>query len=110
MLRKICTYFNSIVFKVYVFHIFACIKLNDMKRHFFLILFLCLAVNVFAQSDSLAFVNGPWLSERVDGLVMRRCQFEQGSLFASNQHIMVWELYDNDATQVHRPFRIAMGR
>ena len=25
---------------------------------------------------------------------MRRCQFEQESLFASNQHIMVWELAD----------------
>ena len=76
-----------------------------MKRHFFLILFLCLAVNVFAQSDSLAFVNGPWLSERVDGLVMRRCQFEQGSLFASNQHIMVWELSDTDDFALQLAYR-----
>ena len=65
-----------------------------MKRQFSLILFFSLALNVFAQSDSLAFVHGPWLSERVGGLVLHRCQFEQESLFASNQHIMVWELAD----------------
>lgn len=67
-----------------------------MKRHFFFILFLVLAVNVFAQSDSLAFVHGSWLSERVDDLVLRRCQFEQESLFASNQHILVLELPNTD--------------
>lgn len=66
-----------------------------MKRYIFLILFLGLALTTFSQSDSLAFVHGPWLSERVDGLVLRRCQFEQESLFASNQHILVWELADN---------------
>lgn len=66
-----------------------------MKRHISLILFLSLALSAFSQSDSLAFVHGPWLSERVDGLVLRRCQFEQESLFASNQHIVIWELADN---------------
>ena len=76
-----------------------------MKRLFSLFLFLGLAVNVFAQSDSLAFVHGPWLSERVDGLVMRRCQFEQGSLFASNQHIMVWELSDTDDFALQLAYR-----
>ena len=57
-----------------------------------LALLLGLALNVFSQSDSAAFVHGPWLSERVDGLVMRRCQFKHESLFASNQQILVWEL------------------
>lgn len=76
-----------------------------MKRQIFLILFLGLAVNVFAQSDSLAFVNGPWLSERVDGLVLRRCLFEQESLFASNQHILVWELSDTDAFALKFAYR-----
>ena len=65
-----------------------------MKRQIIFVLFLGLVLNTLAQSDSLAFVNGPWLSERVDGLVLRRCQFEQESLFASNQHILVWELSD----------------
>jgi exopolysaccharide biosynthesis protein len=66
-----------------------------MKRHISFILFLSLVLSAFSQSDSLAFVHGPWRSERVDGLVLRRCQFEQESLFASNQHILVWELADN---------------
>ena len=76
-----------------------------MKRQIFLILFLGLAMNVFAQSDSLAFVHGPWLSERVGGLVLRRCQFEQESLFASNQHIMVWELSDTDDFALQLAYR-----
>ena len=67
-----------------------------MKRQIIFVLFFGLVLNTLAQSDSLAFVNGPWLSERVDGLVLRRCQFEQESLFASNQHILVWELSDTD--------------
>ena len=44
-----------------------------MKRQIIFVLFLGLVLNTLAQSDSLAFVNGPWLSERVDGLVLRRC-------------------------------------
>ena len=71
-------------------------------------MFLCLALSVFSQNDSAAFVNGPWLSERVDGLVLRRCQFKQNSLFDSNQQIFVWELADkgNFALQfAYRPER-----
>ena len=68
---------------------------NAMKKQVFLFFLIALTLNAFAQSDSAAFVHGPWLSERVDGLVLRRCQFEQESLFASNQHIMVWELAVN---------------
>lgn len=63
-----------------------------MKRQVVLALLLSLALNVFSQNDSAAFVHGPWLSERVDGLVLRRCQFKHESLFASNQQILVWEL------------------
>ena len=63
-----------------------------MKRQVLLVLLLGLVLNVFSQSDSAAFVHGPWLSERVDGLVLRRCRFKHESLFASNQQIMVWEL------------------
>ena len=76
-----------------------------MKRQIFLMLFLGLAMNVFAQSDSLAFVQGPWLSEKVGDLVLRRCQFEQESLFASNQHIMVWELSDTDDFALQLAYR-----
>jgi hypothetical protein len=39
-----------------------------MKRQVVLALFLGLALNVFSQNDSAAFVHGPWLSERVDGV------------------------------------------
>ena len=63
-----------------------------MKKQLLLSLFLVLALNVFSQSDSVAFVHGPWLSEKVDGLVLRRCRFKDGSLFASNQQVLVWEL------------------
>ena len=63
-----------------------------MKRQIVIAFLLGLALNVFSQSDSAAFVHGPWLSEKVDGLVMRRCQFKHESLFASNQQILVWEL------------------
>lgn len=63
-----------------------------MKKQLLLSLFLALALNVFSQSDSAAFVHGPWLSEKVDGLVLRRCRFTDGSLFASNQQVLVWEL------------------
>ena len=63
-----------------------------MKRQIVIAFFLALALNVFSQSDSVAFVHGPWLSEKVDGLVLRRCRFTDGSLFASNQQILVWEL------------------
>ena len=63
-----------------------------MKRQVVLALLLGLALNVFSQSDSAAFVHGPWLSERVEGLVLRRCQFKNESLFASNQQILIWEL------------------
>ena len=63
-----------------------------MKRQIVLALLLGLALNVFSQNDSAAFVHGPWLSERVDGLVLRRCRFKHESLFASNQQILVWEL------------------
>lgn len=63
-----------------------------MKKQFLLTFLLALALNMFSQSDSAAFVHGPWLSEKVDGLVLRRCQFKHESLFASNQQILVWEL------------------
>ena len=63
-----------------------------MNRQVLLALLLGLALNVFSQSDSAAFVHGPWLSEKVDGLVLRHCQFKHESLFASNQQILVWEL------------------
>lgn len=63
-----------------------------MKKQTLLAFLLALALNVFSQSDSVAFVHGPWLSERIDGLVLRRCRFKHESLFASNQQILVWEL------------------
>ena len=63
-----------------------------MKRQIVIAFLLGLALNVFSQSDSAAFVHGPWLSEKVDGLVLRRCHFKDKSLFASNQQILVWEL------------------
>ena len=68
------------------------ITLHDMKRRILLVLLLVIALNVFSQSDSAAFVHGSWLSERIDGLVLRRCQFKNKSLFASNQQILIWEL------------------
>ena len=63
-----------------------------MKKQILLAFLLALALNVFSQSDSAAFVHGPWLSEKVDGLVLRRCLFKDESLFTSNQQILVWEL------------------
>lgn len=80
-----------------------------MKRQVFLALLLCIALNVFSQNDSAAFVHGAWLSERVDGLVLRRCQFKHESLFSSNQQILVWELAptaDFALRLAYRPERI----
>ena len=66
-----------------------------MKRHIYIIvLFLAFAFCLQAQRDSLAFVNGNWKTETLDGMVLHQCQFDGKQLFASNQQIFVLEIPD----------------
>lgn len=66
-----------------------------MKRRIYIIvLFLAFALCLQAQRDSLAFVNGNWKTNTLDGMVLRQCQFDGKQLFASNQQIFVLELPD----------------
>lgn len=66
-----------------------------MKRRIYIIvLFLAFALCLQAQRDSLAFVNGNWKTDTLDGMVLRQCQFDGKQLFASNQQIFVLELPD----------------
>jgi len=47
-----------------------------------------------AQRDSLAFVNGNWKVDTLDGMLLRQCQFDGKQLFASNQQLFVLEIPD----------------
>ena len=68
-----------------------------MKRHIYIIvLFLAFAFCLQAQRDSLAFVNGNWKTDTLDGMVLRQCQFDGKQLFASNQQIFVLEIPDTE--------------
>jgi exopolysaccharide biosynthesis protein len=42
----------------------------------------------------LAFVNGNWQTDTLDGMLLRQCRFEGQQLFASNQQIFVLEIPD----------------
>ena len=53
-----------------------------------------LALCLHAQRDSLAFANGPWQTDTLDGMVLKQCRFEGQQLFASNQQIFVLEIPD----------------
>ena len=55
---------------------------------------LCLSLSLHAQRDSLAFVNGNWKVDTLDGMLLRQCQFDGKQLFASNQHILALEIPD----------------
>lgn len=66
-----------------------------MKKHTILTLTLItFALCLHAQRDSLAFANGPWQTDTLDGMVLKQCQFEGQQLFASNQQIFVLEIPD----------------
>ena len=66
-----------------------------MKKHTILTLTLfALALCLHAQRDSLAFVNGNWKTDTLDGMVLKQCQFVGKRLFASNQQIFVLEIPD----------------
>ncbi len=66
-----------------------------MKKHTILTLTLfALALCLHAQRDSLAFVNGNWQTDTLDGMILRQCRFEGQRLFASNQQIFVLEIPD----------------
>lgn len=66
-----------------------------MNKQIPLILALtALALCLHAQRDSLAFVNGHWKADTLDGLVLRQCQFDGKQLFASNQQLFVLEIPD----------------
>lgn len=65
-----------------------------LKRITITLLSLCLALCLHAQSDSLAFVNGNWKADTLDGMVFHQCTFSGKQLFASNQQIFVLEIPD----------------
>lgn len=53
-----------------------------------------LALCLHAQRDSLAFANGNWQTDTIDGMVLKQCRFEGQKLFASNQQVFVLEIPD----------------
>ena len=65
------------------------------KRIATILLSLTLALCLHAQRDSLAFVNGNWRIDTLDGMILKQCRFEEQQLFASNQQIFVLEIPDN---------------
>lgn len=65
-----------------------------MKRVVISLLSLTFALCLHAQCDSLAFANGPWQTDTLDGMVLKQCWFEGQQLFASNQQIFVLEIPD----------------
>ena len=65
-----------------------------MKRVVISLLSLSFALCLHAQCDSLAFANGPWQTDTLDGMVLKQCRFEGQQLFASNQQIFVLEIPD----------------
>lgn len=67
---------------------------QTMKRTTLTLTLLVLALCLHAQRDSLAFVNGPWQNDTLDGMVLKQCRFEGQQLFASNQQIFVLEIPD----------------
>ena len=65
-----------------------------IKRVVISLLSLSFALCLHAQCDSLAFANGPWQTDTLDGMVLKQCRFEGQQLFASNQQICVLEIPD----------------
>ena len=65
-----------------------------MKRIILTLTLITLALCLHAQRDSLAFVNGNWQTDTLDGMILRQCRFEGQQLFASNQQIFVLEIPD----------------
>ena len=64
------------------------------KQIYLILIAFCISLYVSAQHDSLAFVNGNWKTDTLDGMVLRKCQFVEKQLFASNQQIFVLEIPD----------------
>lgn len=76
-----------------------CITSHQIEGAFFsrIVLFflhICCFSPLFAQNDSISFVNGPWQRDTLDGLVLHRCHFDNHQLFSSNQMLFVLELSD----------------
>jgi len=65
-----------------------------IRRVFLFLIAVAFALCLHAQRDSLAFVNGNWQTDTLDGMVLRQCQFDGKSLFASNQQLFVLEIPD----------------
>ena len=78
-------------------------------RRFFVAIFVStLALCLHAQRDSLAFANGNWQTDTLDGMVLKQCRFEGQQLFASNQQIFVLEIPDTahyTLAFAHEPLR-----
>ena len=64
------------------------------KRLAIAVFFLACVLCLHAQRDSLAFVNGKWQTDTLDGMVLKQCRFEGQQLFASNQQIFLLEIPD----------------
>jgi len=63
-----------------------------MKHTILTLILIAFALCLHAQRDSLAFVNGNWQTDTLDGMLLRQCRFEGQQLFASNQQIFVLEI------------------
>ncbi len=69
-----------------------------------LVVFMSLAVHVFAANDSLVVVNAKWQVRKLDkGVWLSTCHFRDSSLFMSNQNISILEVRQN------RKLRLTLG-
>lgn len=63
-----------------------------MPRWFAVAFLITAALGLSAQNDSVAFVNGEWRVDHLDGMTLHQCRFTERQLFASNQQIFVLEI------------------
>ena len=78
------------------------------KRITILIMAMGLVLCLHAQRDSLAFANGDWKCDTLDGMVLKHCRFDGQKLFASNQQLFILEIPDTSGFALrfaHEPRR-----
>ena len=73
------------------------IERSFFARFVLFFLHICCFSFLFAQNDSISFINGPWQRDTLDGLILHHCHFDNHQLFSSNQMLFVLEISDPQA-------------
>lgn len=66
---------------------------------------LCSFSCVSAQNDSIAFADGHWRRDTLDGLILHQCHFDEHQLFSSNQMLFVFEISDKQLYTMRFAYR-----